>query len=101
MPISIKECLVSLSSVLKTNSSIVSTPRLQAIRSRPKRYLALTLDHRALVRSPVFGPSRLAPGEPEEEGIIGIASILAASDRGEHPKLLSQKAFAAEQVKFW
>ena len=109
-PVGVKACLAFLAQVLKTNSSLVSTlsppesPLSPAALHQVFQDLALTLYHRGLVKPPVLGPSQLATGEAEEEGITDIASILVAGKEravieANIKKRANQKASAAEQAK--
>ena len=109
-PVGIKACLAFLAQVLKTNSSIVSTlsppenPLSPEALHQAFQDLASTLYHRGLIKPPVLGQSQLASGEPEEEGVTDIASILVAGKEravieANIKKRASQKASAAEQAK--
>jgi len=109
-PVGIKACLAFLAQVLKTNTSIVSTlsppesPLSPEALHQAFQDLALTLYHRGLIKPPVLGPSQLASGEAEDEGVTDIASIiLAGKERAvieaNIKKRANQKASAAEQAK--
>lgn len=109
-PVGVKACLAFLTQVLKTNTSIVSTvsppenPLSPDALHRVFQDLASTLYHRGLIKPPVLGPSQLASGEAEDEGVTDIASILVAGKEravieANIKKRANQKASAAEQAK--
>ena len=109
-PVGVKACLAFLAQVLKTNSSIASTlsppesPLSPEALHQAFQDLALTLYHRGLIKPPVLGPSQLASGEAEEEGVTDIASILVAGKEravieANIKKRANQKASVAEQAK--
>jgi len=109
-PVGVKACLAFLAQVLKTNTSIISTlsppesPLSPEALHQAFQDLASTLYHRGLIKPPVLGPSQLASGEAEEEGVTDIASILIAGKEravieANIKKRANQKASIAEQAK--
>ena len=110
-PVGVRACLAFLTQVLKTNSSLASTlsppdnPLSPEALHQAFKDLASTLYNRGLIKPPVLGSSQLVTGEVEEEGVVDIASILAAGKEravieANIKRRANQKASAAEQAKF-